>query len=112
MQRHKIASPSRRRTPTAAPTPIPAFAPVLRPEEDDDDDECCPVSWGRLDAEPGEGVGVNGTLNCFAIDVAYAAGKRERSLACQPMKRARATAVPVVKVVAFTIGGPTPSIMV
>lgn len=109
MQRHKTASPTRKRHPTAAPTPIPALTPELRPDEDDEDG---PVSCGRFDAEPGEGVGVNGTLNCFAIDVAYAAGNRERSFACQAIETGRATAVPVVMVVAFTISVSSPSILV
>lgn len=76
--------------PTPTPTPMPILAPLERPESE----ESCeglpppdePVCEGLLPddtPEAGVAVGVKSTLIRDARDVAYATGKRDRSLASQ-----------------------------
>lgn len=99
-------------TPATAPTPMPAFAPVLSPPALDENAES--VSLGRYDEAPGTGdvtavgligsaVGVNDTPIFFASDDAYAVGNFDRSVASQPMLIASAIASPDGTRVVFVI---------
>jgi len=75
--------------PTTAPTPIPAFVPVLSPDEGGGDSDVL-VSLGSREDVAGEAVpgrfdGVNGTPIRLAREVAYATGNFERSVTSHPI---------------------------
>lgn len=92
----------------AAPTPMPAFAPVPSPPESE-----VVVSWGKLDESPGTGdvatapefvgtaVGVKGTPILLASEAAYAGGNFDKSSASHPIHIASARAQPFDTKVAF-----------
>lgn len=81
--------------PTVDPTPMPAFAPVLSP----DDVEDVPVSRGRVGASCG--LGMSATPILLAREVAYGAGKDARSPSTHTTSTGNATARAEVTVVIF-----------
>lgn len=98
-------------TAATAPTPMPAFAPVLSPLESDESGEL--VGPGKFDVVPGAGevvksagltgrpVGVKDTPICLASDAAYAGGNLDRSVTSQATLIASARAMPDGTNVAF-----------
>jgi hypothetical protein len=106
-----MPKPTMAATPAIAPTPMPAFAPVLSPLEVDESGEL--VDRGRIDVGPGAGevgtpagltvrpVGVKDTPICLASDAAYAGGNFDRSVTSQATLIASARAMPYGTNVAF-----------
>jgi hypothetical protein len=100
MDRRAMPMLRRSRRPRTAPTPMPAFAAVLRTPGGELG--CWGgrlVCWTKVEVEPSDGAGVKGTPIRLVRDVAYAGGKFGRSEAAQATLRPPSLAIAEVKVV-------------